>query len=339
MRDRFLPFLLLCFAVSCSSPTPPEPTGEASSAIIAGTGSGADQDSVVLLFRAGTTQTCTGTIVAPNLLVTARHCVGDVAGDGHVVDSDASDIRVFVGRSAFTTLSLHEDREATVGREIVVSPSTSLYPDIAFVVLEKALTVPVATMRVDRGVEVGESLRVVGYGIDESGERPLRRMQRDGLVVVLVGPGRSHIGEPLGRGELVFGEAACSGDSGGPAFSTTTGELVAVASRVGNGTAPRADAPAAFCTGDNADDVYTDFTPVSDLVTRAIAASEGRELPAATQVGGGSGTTTPGDATDKGCRTARGSRPSPSMLVLAFVAAFCVRRARFSRARNERVRR
>jgi secreted trypsin-like serine protease len=98
-------------------------------------------------------------------------------------------------------------------------------------------------------------------------------MQRGGLVVRQIGPGRSPIGEHIMRGELVFGEAACSGDSGGPAFSETTGALVAIASRVGNGTEPTLEEPAAFCVGENADDVYTDFTPAADVVTRAFAAA------------------------------------------------------------------
>src|SRR5690606_16310850 len=97
--------------------------------------------------------------------------------------------------------------------------------------------------------------------------------QRGDLVVSQIGPGRSPIGERIERGELVIGEAACSGDSGGPAFSAETGALVAIASRVGNGTTPSAEAPAAFCVGESTDDVYTDFTPVLGVATRAFAAA------------------------------------------------------------------
>jgi hypothetical protein len=300
MQARFIALLLAGSLISCSPEPPLEPPGERIAtrrdAIIAGSESTTDQDYVVLLYRPANNQTCTATMVAPNLLVTARHCVSDVSKSGRAVDG------------------------APGGKQIVVDGS-SMYPDVAFVVLAKSLSTPVATMRLDPGVTVGESLDVIGYGIDETGTRPVRRMQRSGLEVYAVGPGRSQIGEPLARGEIVFGEAACSGDSGGPAFSTETGELVAIASRVGNGTAPNDADPAAFCVGEKADDVYTDFTPVRDLAARAFAIADGRELatapivgadPAApNEAGSGSG--------DGGCAMST-KRTSPSMALLGIFA-------------------
>lgn len=266
---------IACLAVSCASPreSPRERIGTRTDAIIAGRTSGADQDAVVLLFQAGRNQTCTGTMVAPNLVVTARHCVGDTDEDGIVTDFSPSELRVFVGVDAISALRADDANPATRGKALVVPRSRTLYPDVAYVVLEDSLTTPLAAMRLSRGVGVGETLGVIGYGLDETGRRPDHRMQRGGLVVSQIGPGRSPIGERIERGELVFGEAACSGDSGGPAFSAGTGALVAIASRVGNGTEPTASDPAAFCIGESADDVYTDFTAAADVTTRAFAAA------------------------------------------------------------------
>jgi hypothetical protein len=175
-------------------------------------------------------------------------------------------------------------------------------------------------------------------------------MQRGGLVVSQIGPGRSGIGEPIMRGELVFGEAACSGDSGGPAFSADTGALVAIASRVGNGAPPSPDSPASFCIGESTDDIYTDFVPVADVVTRAFSAAgaspvlEDSVAPArhgelasakldpesaATRVTGES-------ASAGGCRTsANGTSGTPaSVFALGLAVALVVsRRARSSRVR------
>jgi secreted trypsin-like serine protease len=273
MHDRFLGLTLACLAISCAPSKAVERTGTRSDAIIAGRESGADQDAVVLLYLSTRNQTCTGTMVAPNLLVTARHCVGDTDEDGVVADYAPNDLRVFVGADALSTLREDESKPATRGKQLVVAAGKSLYPDVAFLVLEDSLSTPVAAVRLSGGVAVGETLGVIGYGVDESGERPRTRMQRTGLVVSQIGPGRSGIGEPIMRGELVFGEAACSGDSGGPAFSADTGALVAIASRVGNGEEPSTDSPASFCVGDTTDDIYTDFVPVDEIATRAFAAA------------------------------------------------------------------
>lgn len=270
---RFLALTFACLAFSCAPSTPVERTATRSDAIIAGRESGTDQDAVVLVFLSNRNQTCTGTMVAANLLVTARHCVGEANDEGVVTDYAPSDLRVFIGANALAQLRDDESKPATRAKELVVPTGHSLYPDIAFLVLEDSLPTPVAAIRLSDGVGVGETVGVIGYGVDESGERPKARMQRGGLLVSQIGPGRSGIGEPIRRGELVFGEAACSGDSGGPAFSADTGALVAIASRVGNGVEPTADAPASFCLGDEADDIYTDFTPAADVTTRAFAAA------------------------------------------------------------------
>lgn len=273
MHDRFLGLTLACLAISCAPARVDETIATRSDAIIAGRESRADQDAVVLLYLTVRNQTCTGTMVAPNLLVTARHCVGEADDEGVVTDYSPAELAVFTGANALASLREDDSKPATRAKALVVPESRSLYPDIAFVVLEDPVSTPVAAVRLSRGVTVGESLGVIGYGVDETGERPATRMQRGGLVVSQIGPGRSGIGEPIRRGELVFGEAACSGDSGGPAFSTATGALVAIASRVGNGVEPSPDAPASFCMGESTDDIYTDFVPVADVVTRAFAAA------------------------------------------------------------------
>jgi hypothetical protein len=74
----------------------------------------------------------------------------------------------------------------------------------------------------------------------------------------------------IGNAEVMFGEAACLGDSGGPAFARS-GALVGVASRVGNGL-PRDPAnSAATCTGTSAHSIYTHRGQSAELVARAFA--------------------------------------------------------------------
>lgn len=327
--------MLVALLAGCTVAPPAERTGATADAIIAGRPSGAEQDAVVLLFHAGAGhQTCTATMLAPNLLVTARHCVGHANESGIVEDWAASDLRVFVGKQAFSTLREDESKYAAAGREVVVPSSRSFYPDVALVVLERDVDTPVATLRIDGGASVGELLDVVGFGLDETGARTPARMQRTGLEVYAIGPARSRIGEPLAKGELVFGEAACSGDSGGPAFSSATGALVGIASRVGNGTTPSADAPAAFCVGDDTDDVYTDLSPVADVVSRAFvaagasprleqAAPRPRDLASASLAD--QAARPPAQTEDRGCQASSSSRTSPPMIGWFVVAAAIAR--------------
>jgi MYXO-CTERM domain-containing protein len=191
---------------------------------------------------------------------------------GEVEDWSADALHVFVGADAYASLRADPSRFASQGRALVVPSSRTMYPDVALVVLASALETPVARLRFGP-IADGDDVDVVGFGLDRSGKRPPVRMRRDGLDVLQVGPGTSRVGETLHDGEFVFGEAACSGDSGGPAFSGTTGAVVGVASRVGNGSKPRSDDPSAFCVGERADDVYSGLLHVEGLVERAFAAA------------------------------------------------------------------
>src|SRR5512143_2965350 len=156
MIDRFLGLTILAVLAGCAA-NEPERTASTHEAIIAGEASGDDEDAVVLIHHAGPDdETCTATMLAPNLIVTARHCVGDDTGaNGAVVDWRAEDLHVFVGKDAFATVRGDATKYDATGRAIVSPASTRWYPDVAFVVLDRSLDAPIAAVRKSGGAAVG----------------------------------------------------------------------------------------------------------------------------------------------------------------------------------------
>src|SRR5688572_21292826 len=76
--SRLFFFGMLCLAAGCAVPPADESLGKNSSPIINGSADTSKNDSVVLIAirKNGQLQgDCTGTMVAPNLVLTARHCV------------------------------------------------------------------------------------------------------------------------------------------------------------------------------------------------------------------------------------------------------------------------
>ncbi|HEY8075306.1 MAG TPA: trypsin-like serine protease [Labilithrix sp.] len=277
--------------IGCASQAPTsERIGASEERIIKGTPSTSDQDDVVLIawnLLDKDEQVCSGELVAKNLVLTAHHCVGDLDERTNVVTLKApSALRIYIGADAPRHIAA--GTSAAKGKQILTVDDSQLQPDLAFIVLDRQVDAPIAPIRLNGGAKAKENLTIVGFGITEAGYLPSRRMQRTGVSVLEVGPGMTDDGDMLAKGEFVFGEAACSGDSGGPAFSASSKAVVGVASRVGNGTQPTDQDPAAFCIGTGTEDVYTALSASTDLVKRAFTAAgatmylEGQSAPPST---------------------------------------------------------
>ena len=128
-----------------------------------------------------------------------------------------------------------------------------------------------APVRLDGGPRADETVRVVGWGVTDTSSNPQTRQQRGGVKVLAVGPA-----DHLGPSEFKLGESGCAGDSGGPAFAESSGAVLGVLSRGGNGGGATPGDPAACIDAEN---VFTSAAAFKDLIARRLR--EGRAGPVA----------------------------------------------------------
>jgi hypothetical protein len=209
--------------------------------------SGEALDAVVALRvgTGGTFELCTGALVAPNVVLTARHCVtknvttsvacdeaGRSANGKHVdYDEDPRTVGIYVG----ATPSFAQRPDA-VARTIVAPKGSYLCnSDIALVVLDQPITgIEPLAVRLQTPAQAGEPVLSVGYGKNDQDVAIGTRFRKAGVRVLAQGKGISPSSTPLGAQEFEVGQSICQGDSGGPAISEETGAIIGVVSRGGS---------------------------------------------------------------------------------------------------------
>ncbi len=231
-----------------------------------------ERDPAVVAIDIAGNALCTGALVAPNIVLTARHCVARTV---ERIACPASSPQVGEQRSPQSLHILVGDdaqlaREVARGRAIVTPRGWSLCDaDIALIVLDRDVTGidPLPVRR--HGVAVGDHVRAVGYGRAGDGQPAGTKLLRDHVKVL-----------DTSDNEFIVGEATCQGDSGGPAIDEATGEIVGVVSRGG---------PA--CDGPNVHNVYTRTDVYLPLLQEALRQAQGGGDP-----GGGEDAGDDGDA-------------------------------------------
>lgn len=292
---------MVCATVACSasvdgagnqdgSETRHSRVGRAIQPIIGGTASGTDQNAVVALvdFHDGVRWAlCTAALVAPNLVLTARHCVSETdspagcASDGTTVtggmvksDKPVQNLYVFVGNEGAASATLGVEAAAAQATQLVFdSTPTVCNHDVAFVVLDRPVNAPTMPIRIGAPVP-NESLTAIGWGVTSAGTLPSTRQQRAAVLFMGNGPMAIPTDPRYGAGdaEFIVGESSCAGDSGGPLVAST-GALLGIASREGNGQKRDPYNYASTCVGDGVHSIYTHLKNFEPLIQRAFAAA------------------------------------------------------------------
>jgi Trypsin len=281
----------LLFA-GCAAPIegsePHDHVGRAIQPIVGGAASGSEHDAVVVLARfenGARVSLCTATLLAPNLVVTARHCVSatdaaaacDSAGNAVVGaalhgDRAPETLAVFTATAGVAPDTTTDALAKARGKKVVVDGATTICNhDLALLVLDRPVVGPTAPVRLAPPAAT-ELLTAVGFGITEVGALPASRMARGGLSLVGAGPMAYPDDARYGVGDAEFlvGESACSGDSGSPTLASS-GAVVGIASRAGNGQAKDPNNAASICLGVNAHAVYAQLGASTALVMNAFA--------------------------------------------------------------------
>src|SRR5215471_2686916 len=190
----------------------------------------------------GARERCSGSLIAPNLVLTARHCIAAFAGGGNTVACGTTNFADAEAATGVTVIWADDFRgglpagtRAAV-REIRTPAAAGVCGnDVALLILSTNVARTAAAPlvpRVDIAPQMNEAFDAVGYGVtnpnDTAGTTYGLRRRVSGLNVLCVGTACPSRGPPTTEWQATT--PVCLGDSGSPALDSA-GQIIGVASR------------------------------------------------------------------------------------------------------------
>ncbi len=183
---------------------------------------------------------CSAVLVAPNLLLTARHCLAGAADSEVVCGESPLDTLVEPEAVVLDNVLSYLDTPqpglqvpAIARFEVPPGAADVCGNDLAALLLDRAILTPPLVPRLADPATVGERYTAVGYGRStlSEGSRAGVRMRLEDQVVRCVG---SACAIPSAATEFGGDDGVCLGDSGGPAVDRQ-GRVLGIASRSAEG--------------------------------------------------------------------------------------------------------
>lgn len=181
---------------------------------------------------------CSGSLIAPNVVLTAHHCVANIVNGSQGVLCASTGFTGPFPASHFVVTPKYDSNDSSADhtvREVRLPTTDTLLcgKDLAILILDKPFTTNEALApfvpRVDTELAKGEIYSAIGYGgTDQAADGAGYRRRRDGLAVQCGGTQcQIQLAE---KTEWIGQTGICEGDSGGPAVDAQ-GRVVGVTSR------------------------------------------------------------------------------------------------------------
>jgi hypothetical protein len=189
-------------------------------AMVGGTRSGDAATRAVVMIVGSRGTSCTGALIARDLVLTAGHCV-QAGTDYKLVEFDAQ-------KQPRLLDTVKAERHPQFNMQTFLGHRATA--DVALIKLAVPLNIPPAPLySAAFNVAVEDPILVAGYGLSERGNGKTGGTLRIANLVVTGKPGNLQLRlfDPATRNERA-GLGACTGDSGAPAFVETAGRLLVI---------------------------------------------------------------------------------------------------------------